>query len=66
MMHFISAIPNSGPYHEFKEFNNSLPFKCETSTLRSNADGVLKVPTGPGLGLDIDPDYIRKHAVVKA
>lgn len=66
MMHFISAIPNSGPYHEFKEFNNSLPFKCETSTLRSNADGVLKVPTGPGLGLDIDPDYIKKHIVVKA
>ena len=21
MMHFVSAIPNSGPYHEFKEFN---------------------------------------------
>ncbi len=65
MMHFISAIPNAGPYHEFKEFNNSLPFKCETSTLRSNEDGVLKVPTGPGLGLDIDPDYIKKHVVVK-
>ena len=66
MMHFISAIPNSGPYHEFKEFNNSLPYHCETSTLRSNADGVIKVPTGPGLGLDIDPDYIKKHVVVKA
>lgn len=66
MMHFISAIPNSGPYHEFKEFNNSLPYHCETSTLRSNDDGVIKVPTGPGLGLDIDPDYINKHVVVKA
>ncbi|MBN9617296.1 MAG: mandelate racemase [Acidobacteriales bacterium 59-55] len=66
MMHFISAIPNSGPYHEFKEFNNSLPYHCETSTLRSNDEGVIKVPTGPGLGLDIDPDYIKKHVVVKA
>lgn len=65
MMHFISAIPNSGPYHEFKEFNNSLPYKCETSTLRSSADGVIKVPTGPGLGLDVDPDYVKKHTVVK-
>lgn len=66
MMHFISAIPNSGPYHEFKEFNNTLPYKCDTSTLRSSADGVIKVPTGPGLGLDVDPDYVRKHTVVTA
>ncbi|HZY72190.1 MAG TPA: mandelate racemase/muconate lactonizing enzyme family protein [Edaphobacter sp.] len=66
MMHFISAIPNSGPYHEFKEFNNTLPYKCDTSTLRSNPGGVIKVPTGPGLGLDVDPDYVKKHTVVKA
>lgn len=65
MMHFISAIPNSGPYHEFKEFNNTLPYKCDTSTLRSSEDGVIKVPTGPGLGLDVDPDYVKKHTVVK-
>jgi hypothetical protein len=31
MMHFVSAIPNSGPYHEFKEFNNDLPYSCPTT-----------------------------------
>jgi L-alanine-DL-glutamate epimerase-like enolase superfamily enzyme len=66
MMHFVSAIPNSGPYHEFKEFNDTLPFKCATSTLRSGDDGRIKVPTGPGLGIEIDPDYIKKHEVVRA
>jgi len=66
MMHFISAIPNAGPYHEFKEFNNTLPYKCATSTLRSDDNGVVHVPTGPGLGVEIDPDYIAKHTVVKA
>jgi len=66
MMHFVSAIPNSGPYHEFKSFNDDLPFTCATATLRSNPDGVLKVPTGPGVGVDIDPDYIKKHTVVTA
>jgi L-alanine-DL-glutamate epimerase-like enolase superfamily enzyme len=65
MMHFVSAIPNSGPYHEFKEFNNDLPYKCDTSTLRSSDAGVIVVPTGPGVGLEIDPDYIKKHEVVK-
>ena len=65
MMHFVSAIPNSGPYHEFKEFNNDLPYSCPTSTLRSDDDGVIKVPTGPGLGVTIDPAYVAKHSIVK-
>jgi L-alanine-DL-glutamate epimerase-like enolase superfamily enzyme len=65
MMHFVSSIPNSGPYHEFKEFNNDLPYKCATSTLRADADGVITVPTGYGLGVEIDPDYIKKHQVMK-
>jgi L-alanine-DL-glutamate epimerase-like enolase superfamily enzyme len=65
MMHFVSSIPNSGLYHEFKEFNNDLPYTCETSTLRSDSDGVITVPTGPGLGVVIDPAYIAKHTVVK-
>lgn len=66
MMHFVSAIPNAGPYHEFKVFNNDLPFTCATSTLRSDENGMVKVPTGPGLGIEIDPAYIQKHTVVKA
>lgn len=65
MMHFVSAIPNSGPYHEFKEFNNDLPYECPTSSLRSNDEGIIKVPTGPGLGVTIDPAYVAKHTVVK-
>ena len=65
MMHFVSAIPNSGPYHEFKEFNNDLPYTCSTSTLRSDNNGVITVPTGPGAGVEIDPAYIAKHEVMK-
>jgi L-alanine-DL-glutamate epimerase-like enolase superfamily enzyme len=64
MMHFVSAIPNAGPFHEFKGFNNELPFECKTSSISSN-DGVVKVPSGPGMGIDIDPGYIAKHEVVK-
>ena len=64
MMHFVSSIPNSGPYHEFKEFNNVLPYHCATSSLRSDENGVIKVPTGPGFGVDIDPDFLAKCTVV--
>ena len=63
MMHFVSAIPNAGPYHEFKGFNMSIPLECATSNLQSD-DGVVSVPTGPGLGAVIDPDYIAKHKLL--
>jgi L-alanine-DL-glutamate epimerase-like enolase superfamily enzyme len=66
MMHFVSAIQNSGPYHEFKEFNDTLPISCSTSTLRSDSNGTVVVPTGPGLGIDIDPTYVAKHGIVQA
>jgi L-alanine-DL-glutamate epimerase-like enolase superfamily enzyme len=64
MMHFVSAIPNAGPYHEFKGFNTELPFECSTSKLESE-EGIVTLPTGPGLGITIDPDYIAKHKVVE-
>jgi L-alanine-DL-glutamate epimerase-like enolase superfamily enzyme len=63
MLHFISAIPNAGPYHELKtSFNDDMSFECKTSTLLPK-DGVVKVPTDPGLGILFDPDFIKKHQV---
>ena len=64
MMHFVSAIPNAGPYHEFKGFNKDIPVDCKTSSLESE-EGVVTVPSGPGMGLEIDPEYISKHSPVK-
>jgi L-alanine-DL-glutamate epimerase-like enolase superfamily enzyme len=65
MMHFVSAIPNVGPYHEFKGFNKDIPVDCKTSSLESQ-EGVVTVPSGPGMGLEIDPDYISMHTLVRA
>lgn len=64
MMHFVAALPNAGPYHEFKGFNGEIPISCPTSDLQIK-EGKIKVPTGPGLGVEIDPDYILKHQEVK-
>jgi len=60
MMHFVSALPNAGPYHEFKGFNDEIPMKCSSSDLEIH-DGRIKVPTGPGLGVEIDAAYLAKH-----
>jgi L-alanine-DL-glutamate epimerase-like enolase superfamily enzyme len=28
-------------------------------------EGKIKVPTGPGIGVDIDPEYVKKFSVVR-
>ncbi len=65
MIHFVSALPNALPYHEFKGLKTDVIFECKTSPLTVE-DGMIKVPTGYGSGVDIDPDFIRKHLVVKS
>ena len=65
MMHFVSTLPNAAAFHEFKGFNEDLPMECPTSDLRIDENGTIKVPTGPGLGVIIDPDFVKKHDVVK-
>jgi L-alanine-DL-glutamate epimerase-like enolase superfamily enzyme len=65
MMHFVSALPNALHYHEFKGFKTDTVYECKTSPLKSEG-GLVKVPTGYGLGVDIDPDFVGKHVVVRA
>jgi L-alanine-DL-glutamate epimerase-like enolase superfamily enzyme len=70
MLHFISACPNAGKYQEFDTFStrdsngNQIPIVYKSGDPITSYDGVLKVPTGSGLGINIDPDYVKKHKVV--
>jgi L-alanine-DL-glutamate epimerase-like enolase superfamily enzyme len=63
MIHFVSALPNAGPFHEFKGLSQAIPFQCPTSDL-GTMGGVVTVPTGPGSGIELDPDFVQRHAVV--
>ena len=65
MMHFVSVLPNATTYHEFKGLKTVVRFNCSTSPLKV-VDGKIKVPTGAGLGLDIDPAFVGRHQVVTA
>ncbi len=61
---FVSAVPNAGAHHEFKGLQTNVRFECKTSPLRV-VGGKIKVPTGPGFGVDIDPEWVKKHQVVE-
>jgi len=65
MMHFVSALSNPTPHHEFKGLKTNVQFDCKTSPLKV-AGGKIKVPTGPGLGVEIDPAFVNKHQKVDA
>ena len=61
---FVSAVPNAGEHHEFKGLKTSVRFECKTSPLKV-VNGKIKVPTGPGFGADLDPEWVARHQAVK-
>lgn len=64
MMHFVSALPNAGPFHEFKGVSDEVPFTCATSSLVPE-EGILHLPKGVGSGVEIDPEFLEKHRKVE-
>lgn len=71
MLHCVSVCANAGKYQEFDTFStrdangNQIPIEHKSGDPITSYDGVLKVPTGSGLGIIIDPEYVKKHKVVK-
>jgi len=66
LIHMVSACPNADKYHEFKMFETKdpngtiIPIESKTGPFES-VNGYIKAPEGSGLGIHIDPDYIKTH-----
>jgi L-alanine-DL-glutamate epimerase-like enolase superfamily enzyme len=60
--HFVSCIPNPAPFHEFKG-DTDIPVSSETSSLKCE-NGKVRVPSGPGFGITIDPAFVREARAV--
>ena len=63
--HFASCIANPGPHQEYKGADDTLPVSSDTSSLHCEK-GMLQVPTGPGLGVTLEPQFLGRAAVVSA
>jgi hypothetical protein len=46
------------PFTEFKG-DSDIPATSETSSLKCE-NGVVRVPSGPGFGISIDPAFVRE------
>jgi L-alanine-DL-glutamate epimerase-like enolase superfamily enzyme len=62
LLHFVSCIPNPAPFHEYKG-QSDIPFTCATSTLECK-DGMIRTPSGPGFGIEIDPAFVKQAVSV--
>lgn len=68
MLQMVSVCPAAAEYHEFKMFHTRdangtvVPVESKAEPFES-IDGIIKVPMGPGLGVSIDPDYIKTHTL---
>jgi L-alanine-DL-glutamate epimerase-like enolase superfamily enzyme len=65
ILHFAAATPNAGPFMEWPWRKPPKPASWYTPNLDIK-NGVIPVPTGPGLGISYDPDYLKKAVRVEA
>jgi L-alanine-DL-glutamate epimerase-like enolase superfamily enzyme len=63
LLQFASAIPNIGPYMEFA-FRGKYSNDSWAEPKFHIRSGAVQVPTGPGLGVSIDPAYLAKAETV--
>ena len=64
ILHFAATTPNIGPYMEdvYREPPKKESWYAPNFEIRN---GVIPAPAGPGLGLEFDPEFLKKATVVK-
>lgn len=66
MLQMVSACPAAAEFHEFKMFQTKdangtiIPIESKAEPFES-INGVITVPSGSGMGVNIDPEYIKTH-----
>jgi L-alanine-DL-glutamate epimerase-like enolase superfamily enzyme len=63
ILQFASCTPNATPFMEYPWRRPQTPPTWYSPDFKI-VEGKLKVPTGPGMGLAIDPDYLKAAAVI--
>ena len=70
MMQMVAVCPAVYDFHEFKMFHTKdangtlIPVETKAEKFES-INGTIKAPTGSGLGLTIDPNYIKTHTPIE-
>jgi D-galactarolactone cycloisomerase len=63
-LHFIASIPNSYLL-EFDRNPNALRTELLDRSIEADKRGVVAVPDGPGLGVRLDQETLRRYATAE-
>ncbi len=63
ILQFASSTRNTGPFMEYPWRAPQQPVSWFTPNF-TIVNGALRVPEGPGMGIEIDPDYIKGATIV--
>jgi D-galactarolactone cycloisomerase len=63
-IHFLSAIDNSGYFEADVSKNNLFRDELVTSPYSLEKDGTVRPIDRPGIGIEVDEDFIGKHPVI--
>jgi len=61
-LHFAAAIPNALML-EFDQNPNGLRDELLKEPIRADADGMIRLPERPGLGIELDPSAVDRYRV---
>jgi L-alanine-DL-glutamate epimerase-like enolase superfamily enzyme len=65
ILQFAASTPNIGPYMEYVHRSEAKPESWYKPNFAIK-NGVIPLPTGPGMGLEFDPDFVKKATIVRA
>ena len=56
--HYATVVENAGPHQEYKSPGKEIPYEITDGWLEAK-NGLIQAPSGPGLGVQFDPDWIQ-------
>ena len=64
-LHFLASIDNGGYYEADASTENLFRDRLTSRACSLDEDGCVSPPEAPGLGVEIDEDFIRSHPVIE-
>ena len=61
-LHLIATLPRAR-FVEFNVSQSALTSGVSRGSFKLNDDGTISIPDGPGLGVEVDTDFIKAHRV---
>ena len=61
--HYASIISNSGDHQEYKSPDSRIQYELSDGHIEAKS-GILRPPSGNGLGFSLDPDWLKKGRLI--